>query len=152
MPRLPVIAASVAVVPTEVSRIRPTSGKPSNSARSRVFLQSKILVSTQGNTWLSDVLEESPWQHRQAEFDVKNNEEHAEKAAPDAHFEKLAGVSHDGRREEKGFRDLDQFFTKGHIFENRPIRKPTELLEQCAADEECLVSVDNPTADAAEIV
>jgi hypothetical protein len=67
---------------------------------------------------------------------MKDDEEHAEKAAPDSHLQKLAGIGHDRRREKKGFRDLDQFFTKGHIFENGPIRKSTELLEQCGADEE----------------
>ena len=101
---------------------------------------------------LSNVLEERTGQHRQVEFDMEDDEEHAEKAAPDSHLQKLAGIGHDRRREKKGFRDLDQFFTKGHIFENEPIRKSTELLEQCAADEESLVAVNDPAADAAEIV
>jgi hypothetical protein len=78
---------------------------------------------------LPDILEERAGQNRQVEFDVENNEEHTEKASPDTHLQKLAGVSHDGRREKEGFRDLDQFFAKGHIFEDGPIGKSTELLE-----------------------
>ena len=101
---------------------------------------------------LPDILEERAGQHRQVEFNVENDEEHAQKATPDAHFEKLAGVGHDGRREKKGFRDLDQFFAKGHIFEDGPIGKSTELLEQCAADEKRLISINDPASNAAEIV
>jgi hypothetical protein len=78
---------------------------------------------------LPDILEERAGQHWYAKFDMKDDEEHAEKAAPDSHFQKLAGVGHDRRREKKRFRDLDQFFAKGHIFEDGPIGKSTELLE-----------------------
>lgn len=48
---------------------------------------------------LSDVLEEGAGQHRQVEFDVENDEEDTQKAAPDTHLEELAGVGYDGRRE-----------------------------------------------------
>ena len=102
--------------------------------------------------FLSDVLEEGARQHRQVEFDVENDEEDTEEATPDAHFQKLAGIGHNRLREQKrcgyGYKAL----AKGHIFENGPIGKPAELLEQCAADEESLIPVNDPAADAAEIV
>ena len=66
------------------------------------------------------VLEECAGQHRQAEFDVEDDQEHPQEAAPDAHLQKLSGVGHDGWNQEEGFRYLDEFFTKGHIFENGP--------------------------------
>ncbi len=40
----------------------------------------------QGRRILPDVLEKCAGQHRQTELDVENDEEHAEKAAPDAHL------------------------------------------------------------------
>ena len=49
---------------------------------------------------LSNVLKERAGQHRQAELDMENDEEHAEHATPDAHFQELAGAG-DGRRKEK---------------------------------------------------
>jgi hypothetical protein len=45
--------------------------------------------------FLPDVLKERSRQHRQVKLDVKNDEEHAEKAAPDSHLQKLTGVGHD---------------------------------------------------------
>ena len=101
---------------------------------------------------LSNVLEERTGQHRQVEFDMENNEEHAQKAAPDTHFQELSGVSHDGLRQEDGFRYLDEFFTEGDIFQNTLAGKPTELLEQRAADKEGLIAVDDPAADAPKII
>mgnify|MGYP006955970785 CR=1 FL=1 len=101
---------------------------------------------------LSNVLEERAGQHWQAKFDMKDDEEHAEKAAPDSHLQKLAGVGHDGWREQKRRGYGDKTLAEGYVFEYGSIGKPTELLEQCAADEECLVSIDNSTANAAEIV
>lgn len=83
---------------------------------------------------------------------MENDEEHAQKAAPDSHFEKLAGIGHNGRREQERRGHGDKALTKGHIFKDWPIGKPTELLEQCATNEERLVPIDDPASDAAEIV
>ena len=83
---------------------------------------------------------------------MENDEEHAQKAAPDAHLQKLSGVGHDGLRQEEGIRDLVEFFTEGDIFQNTLAGKAPELFEQCAADEEGLVAVNDPAADAAEII
>ena len=102
--------------------------------------------------FLSDVLEKGAGQHRQVEFDVENDEEDTQKATPDAHLQKLSGVGYDGRREQErrsyGYKAL----AKGHIFEDGPIGKPAELLEQYTADEEGLIAVNDPAADATEIV
>ena len=97
-------------------------------------------------------MKERARQHRQVKFDVENDEEDAQKTSPDAHLQKLSGVGHDGRREEKGFRYFDEFFTEGDIFKNMLTGKAIEPFEQCAADEEGLVAVNDPAADAAEIV
>lgn len=86
------------------------------------------------------------------EFDVENDEEHTQEAAPDSHLQKLAGIGHDGGREQKRRGHGDKALAKGHIFKDGPIRKSTELLEQCTADKESLVAVNDPAADAAEIV
>ena len=83
---------------------------------------------------------------------MENDEEHAQKAAPDAHLQKLTGVSHDGRRKQKRRGHGDKALAKGHIFEDGSIGKPIELLEQCAADEERLISINDPASNAAEIV
>lgn len=48
---------------------------------------------------LSNVLEKCAGQHRQVEFNVENDEEHAQKATPDSHLQKLAGIGDDGWRE-----------------------------------------------------
>ena len=61
----------------------------------------------EGTTWLSDILEERAGENRQAEFDVENDEEHAQKAAPDSHLQKLAGIGDDGDGKKKRGRDLD---------------------------------------------
>ena len=99
------------------------------------------------------VLEERARQHRQAEFDVEDNqEEYAQKAAPDAHLQKLAGIGHSRLREQKRCGCGYAALTKGHIFENGPIGEPAELLEQCAADEEGLVAINDPAADTTEII
>ena len=66
----------------------------------RVRQSNKRRVNREGGP-LTDVLEEGAGQHRQAKFDVENDEEYAQKATPDPHFEKLAGVSDNRRREQK---------------------------------------------------
>ncbi len=101
---------------------------------------------------LSNVLEERAGQHWQAEFDVEDDEEHAEKASPDSHLQKLAGIGHDGCRKQKRRGYGEKALTEGYVFEYGPIRKSTELLEQCAADEERLISINDPASNAAEIV
>ena len=98
------------------------------------------------------VLEECAGQHRQAEFDVEDDQEHPQEAAPDAHLQKLSGVGHDGWNQEEGFRYLDEFFTEGDILQNTLAGKATELLEQCAADEEGLVAIIDAASEAAEII
>ena len=47
---------------------------------------------------LSDILKESARKHRQAEFNVEDDKEHAEKAAPNAHFQEFPGSRDNGRR------------------------------------------------------
>ena len=83
---------------------------------------------------------------------MENDEEHAEKAAPDPHLQKLSGIGDDGRREQERRGHGDETLAEGHIFEKRPIGKPTKLFEQCAADEEGLVTVNDPAADATKII
>ncbi len=102
--------------------------------------------------FLPHILKEGAGQHRKAEFDVEDDEEHAQKAAPDTHFQELSGVSHDGLRQEDGFRYLDEFSTESDIFQNTLAGKPTELLEQRAADKEGLIAVDDPAANAPKII
>jgi hypothetical protein len=101
---------------------------------------------------LTDVLEEGAGQHRQMKFDVEDDEEHAEKASADAHLQKLSGVGHDGGREQERRGDGDEALAKGHIFEDWPIGKSAQLFEECTTNEEGLVAVDDPAADAAEII
>lgn len=86
------------------------------------------------------------------EFDVENDEEHAEKTAPDTHLQKLTGIGHDGRRQEQWDRDLEETFAEGNIFQDRLIGKPTELFEQGTTDEEGLVAVNDAASDTTEIV
>lgn len=78
---------------------------------------------------LSNVLEERAGQHRQVEFNVENDGEHTQKAAPDSHLQKLAGIGHDGWREQKRRGYGDKALAKGYVFEYGPIGKPTELFE-----------------------
>jgi len=63
------------------------------------------------------------------ELNVENDKEHAEKAAPDAHLQKLPCVGHNGRREQERRGHGNEPLTKSHIFEDGPIGKPTKLLE-----------------------
>ena len=83
---------------------------------------------------------------------MENDEEHAEKAAPDAHLQKLSGVGHDGGREQERRGYGYEALTEGDIFQDRLIGKPAELVEQCAADEEGLVAVNDAASDTAEVV
>ena len=101
---------------------------------------------------LSDVLKKRARQDRQAEFDVEDDEENAQEAFPDAHSQKLPRIGNDGRRQEQRGGDTDETFAEGHVFEDRLIGKASELIEQCAADEEGLVTVDNPAANATKVV
>ena len=101
---------------------------------------------------LSDVLKERAGQDRQVELDVEDDEEDAQEAFPDAHSQKLPSIGNDGRRQEQRGGDTDEAFAEGDVFEDRLIGKASELIEQCAADEEGLVAVDNPAADATEVV
>ena len=64
---------------------------------------------------------------------MENDKEYAEKAAPDPHLQKLSGIGDDGRREQERRGHGDETLAEGHIFEERPIGKPTKLFEQCAA-------------------
>ena len=101
---------------------------------------------------LSDVLKERAGQDRQVELNVEDDEEDAQEAFPDAHSQKLSRIGNDGRRQEQRGGDTDETFAEGHVFEDRLIGKASELIERCAADEEGLVAVDNPAADATEVV
>ena len=101
---------------------------------------------------LSDILKERARQDRQVELDVEDDEEDTQEAFPDAHSQKLPSIGNDGRRQEQRGGDADETFAEGDVFEDRLIRKTSELIEQCAADEEGLVAVDNPAADATEVV
>ena len=49
--------------------------------------------------FLPDIPEEGARQHWQVEFDVENDKEDTQKAAPNTHLKKLSGVGHDGLRE-----------------------------------------------------
>ena len=62
-------------------------------------------------------------------LDVKNDEEHTQKAAQDSHFEKLAGVGDNRWREQKRCGYSDKALAEGYVFEYGPIGKPTELFE-----------------------
>ena len=101
---------------------------------------------------LSDVLKKRAGQDRQAELDMEDDEEDAQEAFPDAHSQKLPSIGNDGRRQEQRGGDADETFAEGDVFEDRLIGKASELIEQCAADEEGLVAVDNPASDATEVV
>ena len=67
---------------------------------------------------LPHIPKEGARQDRQAEFDVQDNQEHLQKAAPDAHFHELAGIGNDRGREQDRIGHPDDFFTEGHIFED----------------------------------
>ena len=83
---------------------------------------------------------------------MENDEEHTQKAAPDAHFEKLAGVGHDGWREQKRRRYLCQTFTEGDIFQDPLIGKTAETLEQRATDEQRLITINDPASGAPDFI
>src|SRR5262245_19901751 len=101
---------------------------------------------------LADVTEKGVRQRRQSPFNMKDDAEDTDEALPDSHFQKLTGIGNDGRSEKKGLRHLDEPFTEGDIFENRLIGKPAESFEQCAADEEGLVAINDAASDTAEVV
>ncbi len=46
---------------------------------------------------LADVLKEDPRQHRQAIFDVEDDEEHTDEATPNAHLDELPGIGNNRR-------------------------------------------------------
>ena len=92
---------------------------------------------------LTHVQEERARQGREVELDVQNDEEDTEKAVPVAHFQELTRIGHDGRREQEPCGHSYEALAQGHIFEDGPIGEPAELLEQCAADEEGLVAVND---------
>lgn len=101
---------------------------------------------------LSDILEEPARKDRQTEFNVKDDKEHAEKAAPNAHFQEFPGIRDNGRREENRSGFCDQPLTKRHVFEDWLIGKSSELFEQCATNEQGLIAIDDPAAPTTNIV
>jgi hypothetical protein len=80
---------------------------------------------------------------------MEDDEENAEEAFLDAHSQKLPSIGNDGRRQEHRGGDTDETFAKGDVFEDRLIVKASGLIEQCAANEEGLVAVDNPACGGA---
>src|SRR5512138_1487259 len=105
-----------------------------------------------GRNRLANVTEKCAWQCGQSPFNMKDDAEDTDEALPNAHFQKLTGIGNHGRSEEKGLRHLDEAFTEGDIFENRLIGKPAESFEQCAADEESLIAINDSASDTAEVV
>ena len=98
---------------------------------------------------LPDVLKEGAGQDRQVELDVEDDEEDTQEAFPDAHSQKLPRIGNDGSRQEQRGGDTDETFAEDHVFEDRLIGQASELIEQCAANEEGLVAVDNPACGGA---
>jgi len=47
---------------------------------------------------------------------MEDDKKHAEKAAPNAHFEKLVGSGPNGWRQKERFLYLDAVFTDDHVF------------------------------------
>src|ERR1043166_2268610 len=105
-----------------------------------------------GRNRLADVTEKGAWQRRQAPLNMKDDAEDTDEALPDAHFQKLTSIGHHGRSENKGLRHFDEPFTESDIFENRLIGKSAEAFEQCAADEEGLVAINDAASDTADVV
>lgn len=101
---------------------------------------------------LSDILEEPARKDGQSEFNVEDDKEHTEKAAPNAHFHKFPGIRDNGWREEYRSGSCDQLLTKRHVFEDRLIGKPSELFEQCEANKQGLIAIDDPASHATNIV
>ena len=79
----------------------------------------------------------------------EDDEENAEEDFPDAHSQKLPSIGNDGRRQEPRGGDMDETFAEDPVFEDRLIGQASELIEQCAANEEGLVAVDNPACGGA---
>ena len=97
-------------------------------------------------------LKEGAGQHRQAELNVEDDEKHTEKAAQDSQFQKPTRIDDDWRRKEEWGRDSDKFFAECDVFKDRLLGKPSESFEQYTSDKQGLVAVDDPAADAAEII
>ncbi len=83
---------------------------------------------------------------------MEEDEEHADEAAPDAHLDEFSGIGHDWWREQQRICHREHTFTKGDVFQDRLIRKPTEFLKQCSAHEQSLIPIDDPAAGASKIV
>ena len=83
---------------------------------------------------------------------MKDDKQDTEETSPHAHLQKFAGIGDNGGGEQKRFRRLDESFTEGDIFQDRLIWKAAELLEQRSSDEQRLITIDDATAGATEVI
>lgn len=85
-------------------------------------------------------------------LDVENDEQHSEEAPPNTHLHELARIGHNRRIEQERLGHFDEAFAEGHVLQNRLIGKPAQLLEQGSSNEERLITINDTTAGASEVV
>jgi hypothetical protein len=97
-------------------------------------------------------LKERAGKYRRPKFDVEDNEKNPDETPPDAHLHKLAGIGHDRRREQNRPGHSNEPLRESHIFQNRLMGEPSDLLKQYATDEQRLIAINYATASATKVV
>ena len=92
-------------------------------------------LATSKENKLADVLKERMRENRQAKLNMKDNQQDANEASKDTHFDKFPGIGDDRRKEEQWVCLLEDFLTEGDILENRLIGKPAESFKELPTNE-----------------
>ncbi len=93
-----------------------------------VYVNVEILVI------LPNIFEEGGGQSGEPVLDVKDDEQDASQASPDAHLDEFSRIGNDRRREQLGGGMLDKLFTECDIFQNRLRGKPANCLKKALSD------------------
>src|SRR5688572_8039713 len=107
------------------------------------------------SAWVVDspnILKKFPWKDRQVKFDREDDEEDANQASPDAHFDELSRIGDNRRAEQDGPFVTNKFFTERDVFQHRLIGKAAQMLKEATANKQRLVSIDDTSMTAPEII
>jgi hypothetical protein len=109
-------------------------------------------LATSKENKLANVLKERMRENRQAKLNMKDNQQDANEASKDTHFDKFPGIGDDRGKEEQWVCLLEDFLTEGDILENRLIGKPAESFKELPTNEQGLITVDDSASDTTEII
>jgi len=91
----------------------------------------------------TNILEEGGGQSREPILDMKDDEQNASKASPDAHLHELSRIRYDRRREQLGGGTYVKFFAECDIFQNRLRWKPANCVKEALSDKQGLIPINN---------